>query len=75
MTPSAIVKTAIEKAIDIIAITDHNSAENIIAAQKAAVNKNLTVLAGMEITSSEEAHILALLDDIEGIHETPEYCI
>lgn len=67
MSPAAIVKTAIEKAIDIIAITDHNSAENIIAAQKAAVNKNITVLAGMEVTSSEEAHILALLDDIEGI--------
>lgn len=69
MTPSAIVKTAVEKAIDIIAITDHNSAENIISTQKAAVNKNTTVLAGMEITSSEEAHILALFDDIEGIQK------
>jgi PHP family Zn ribbon phosphoesterase len=67
MTPSAIVKTAIEKAIDIIAITDHNSAENVIAAQKTAGNKNLIVLAGMEVTSSEEAHILALLDAAEGI--------
>jgi len=67
MSPAAIVKTAIEKAIDIIAITDHNSAENIISARKTAANKNITVLAGMEITSSEEAHILALLNDIEGI--------
>jgi len=67
MTPSAIVKTALEKAIDIIAITDHNSAENVIAAHKAAGKKNIIVLAGMEITSSEEAHILALLDDAEGI--------
>jgi hypothetical protein len=67
MTPSAIVKTALEKAIDIIAITDHNSAENVIAAKKAAGNKNLIVLAGMEVTSSEEAHILALFDNVEGI--------
>lgn len=67
MTPSAIVKTALEKEIDMIAISDHNSAENVIAAQKAAGNKNITVLAGMEVTSSEEAHILALLDDVEGI--------
>ncbi len=67
MTPSAIVKTALEKKIDIIAITDHNSAENVIAAKKAAGNKNIIVLAGMEVTSSEEAHILALLDDVEGI--------
>jgi PHP family Zn ribbon phosphoesterase len=67
MTPSAIVKTALEKEIDIIALTDHNSAENVIAAQEAARNKDIIVLAGMEITSSEEAHILAILDDVEGI--------
>jgi len=69
MSPAAIVRTAIERAIDIIAITDHNSAENIISAQKAAERKNITVLAGMEITSSEEAHILALLNGTEGIHK------
>ena len=63
MSPLAIVKTAAQKGIDIIAITDHNSAENILAARKAAKNLDLTVLAGMEITSSEEAHILALFDD------------
>ncbi|MBI5098566.1 MAG: PHP domain-containing protein [Nitrospirae bacterium] len=67
MTPSAIIKTAIEKGIDIIAITDHNSAENVIAARKAAERTTLTVLAGMEITSSEEAHILAFFDDIGSI--------
>jgi len=61
MSPRAIVKTAVKKRIDIIAITDHNSAENVIAARKAAKNSDLTVLAGMEITTSEEAHILALL--------------
>ena len=67
MSPSAIVKTAGEKGLDIIAITDHNSAENVIAAKKAAANTELTVLAGMEITSSEEAHILALFEGIEDI--------
>ncbi len=67
MSPRAIVKTAVKKGIDIIAITDHNSAENVIAARKAAKNTDLTVLAGMEITTSEEAHILALFDDLESI--------
>ncbi|MBI4655062.1 MAG: PHP domain-containing protein [Nitrospirae bacterium] len=65
MTPSAIVRTASEKGLDIIAITDHNSAENVIAAKKAAEGTGLTVLHGMEITSAEEAHILALFDDSE----------
>ncbi|MBI5676571.1 MAG: PHP domain-containing protein [Nitrospirae bacterium] len=65
MTPSAIVKTATENRLDIIAITDHNSAENIIGTKKAAEDTGLTVLAGMEVTSSEEVHILALFDDTE----------
>ncbi len=67
MSPREIVITAEEKGLDIIAITDHNSAENIIAAIKASENMRLKVLAGMEISSSEEAHILALFDSIEGI--------
>lgn len=65
MAPSAIVKTAAKKGLDIIAITDHNSAENVLAAKKTGEKTGITVLAGMEITSSEEAHILALFDDAE----------
>lgn len=67
MSPLAIVQTAVENGIDIIAITDHNSAENVVAARKAAENTDLTVLAGMEITTAEEAHILALFDDTGSI--------
>ncbi len=72
MTPSAIIRTALKKGLDIIAITDHNSAENVMAARKAAENTNITVLAGMEISSLEEAHILALFDNIEGIMKLQE---
>ena len=67
MTPSAIVRHAVIKGIDIIAITDHNSTENIAATQRAAENTTVTVLAGMEICSSEEAHILALFDSFENV--------
>ncbi|HDZ84616.1 MAG TPA: PHP domain-containing protein, partial [Nitrospirae bacterium] len=59
MSPLAVVNAAAEKGIDIIAVTDHNSAENVLAAQRAALDKDITVLAGMEIASSEEAHIIA----------------
>jgi PHP family Zn ribbon phosphoesterase len=65
MTPSAIVKSALKQGLDIIAITDHNSAENIVGTIKAGEGTGLTVLAGMEITSSEEVHILALFDYVE----------
>lgn len=67
MAPSAIVKTASEKGLNIIAISDHNSAENVIAAKKAAESTGLTVLAGMEVTTNEEVHILAIFDDIEDV--------
>ncbi len=63
MTPASIIETASQKGLDIIAITDHNSAENVQAARKSAAQFNLTVLAGMEVASSEEAHILGIFDD------------
>lgn len=72
MSPCAIVNAALKNRIDIIAITDHNSAENVPAAKKAAQNTSLTVLAGMEITTAEEAHILALFDDMESLMDLQE---
>ena len=65
MSPLGVVNTAAERGLDIIAVTDHNSAENILAAQRAAKDMDLTVLAGMEIGTSEEAHILALFNKVE----------
>lgn len=54
------------KGLDIIAICDHNSAENVQASFNAARGKNLTVFAGMEISSSEEVHILGIFKGIDG---------
>ncbi len=62
MTPREIVRVSIERGLDIIAVTDHNSAENAEAAQRAARGTGLGVLAGMEVTSSEEVHVLALFE-------------
>ncbi len=54
--------------LDIIAICDHNSAENVQAAIRASTAK-LKVLAGMEITSSEEVHIIALFEEFPPVAE------
>lgn len=62
MSPKRIVERALAKNIEVIAICDHNSAENVHATQNAASGTILTVLAGMEITSSEEVHLIALFD-------------
>ena len=62
MSPSTIVKKSLEKGLDLIAVCDHNSAENVGAVLRAGIEQGLHVLPGIEINSSEEVHILALFD-------------
>jgi len=65
MRPQAIVHQALAMGLDMIAICDHNSAENVTAFMSAGSKRGLTVLPGMEITSKEEIHLLALFDRAE----------
>ena len=62
MQATAIVKQAKKVGLDIIGICDHNSAENIAAVVKAGLREGLSVIPGIEITSSEEVHILGLFN-------------
>jgi hypothetical protein len=66
MVPTRIVARALEQGLAAIGICDHNSAGNVAAVRQAA-RKDLRVLGGMEITTSEEAHILALFDGQEAL--------
>ena len=63
MSPSNIVRLAKEKGLDVIAICDHNCAENVLATKRAAEKVGLTVIGGMEITTQEEVHVLGLFAD------------
>jgi PHP family Zn ribbon phosphoesterase len=65
MIPPLIVRTALEKHINLIAITDHNQTANITAVQKAALGTGLVVLPGMEIQTREEVHVVCLFDTLE----------
>jgi PHP family Zn ribbon phosphoesterase len=65
MSPRKIVETALSRDIDIIAICDHNSCENVMAVMRAAAGGDLTVLPGMEVTSQEEVHLVALFENLE----------
>jgi len=62
MSPRGVVQTAVEKGLDLIGVCDHNSAENVLAAKRAGQAAGLMVLGGMEVTTAEEAHILAFFD-------------
>jgi len=72
MSPLGIVRKASEKSIDILGICDHNSAENVPALMKAARKFKISVLPGMEVTSHEEVHILALFDEPEDAFKLQE---
>jgi len=72
MTPRAIVAQSISAGIDIIAVCDHNSAENVEATIRAAREKGLLVLPGMEISSKEEVHFLAIFERPEKVYDLQE---
>jgi 3',5'-nucleoside bisphosphate phosphatase len=72
MSPRAIARRARALRIDIVGICDHNSAENAPAALEAARGHGPYVLPGMELTTSEEIHVLALFDTIAPALELQE---
>ncbi len=60
MTPRAIVRAALDRDLDMIAVCDHNSARNTSATRRSAEGTRLVVIPGIEVTSAEEVHILGL---------------
>ena len=62
MLPPAIIKAALAKDLNMIAVCDHNTTGNAAAMQQAAAGA-LTVLAGIEITTAEEVHVVGLFPD------------
>ncbi len=65
MIPPLIVRTALDRGLDLIAITDHNAGENAPAVIQAAEETHLTVLPGMELATREEVHCLCLFDRVD----------
>lgn len=58
MTPNNILRMAALKKLDIIAITDHNSAENLESFIRCGYRENILVVPGMEVETAEEVHLL-----------------
>jgi PHP family Zn ribbon phosphoesterase len=67
MIPPLIVRRAQDIDLDVIAITDHNCAENVSAVIEAARGTKLTVLPGMEVQTREEVHMLCLFDSLDQV--------
>ena len=74
MTPNNIVNMALLKEIDYIAVTDHNTAKNLPAVLAVAkeIGEGICILPGIEVTTKEEADILAYFPTLEGALELDE---
>jgi hypothetical protein len=58
-SPRGLAAAARAAGLDLIAVTDHNAANNV-AAVRAACGGRPAVLGGMEVTSREEVHLIVL---------------
>jgi 3',5'-nucleoside bisphosphate phosphatase len=67
MSPGNIVRFAVEKKLDIIGLTDHNSTKHCRLVKKFGEQAGLFVLCGAEITTKEEVHCLVFFEDEESL--------
>lgn len=65
MTPAAIAGYAALNGLRVIALTDHNSCKNCEPFLKACDFYGLVGIPGMELTTSEEAHVVCLFEKLD----------
>lgn len=65
MSPRKIIRRSREVELDLIAVCDHNSAENNDAVMREGLRNGIYVLPGLEICSREEVHVLAVFGTLE----------
>lgn len=65
MTPCNIAGMAAIKGLGIVALTDHNSTKNCRAFFAAAKRHGIVPIAGMELTTAEDVHIVCLFPSLE----------
>ncbi len=64
MTPNNIAGMAALNGLNIVALTDHNSARNCPAFFEAAKRNGIIPVAGMEVTTSEDIHMVCLFEEL-----------
>lgn len=64
-TPYNLVGMAVLSGINILALTDHNTCKNCPAFFAAAKQYGIVAVAGMELTTAEEIHVVCLFEELE----------
>ena len=65
MTPNNIAGVCALAGLQIAALTDHNSTKNCPAFYKAAKKQGIIPIAGMELTTAEDIHVVCLFERLE----------
>lgn len=73
MTPNNIVNMALVAGLSGIALTDHNTALNCPAVEEVARNAGLGFVAGIELSTAEDIHLLCYFKNTESALAFSEY--
>ena len=73
MTPANIAGMAKVVDLDLISLTDHNSCKNCPAISRAASAYGVLFLPGMELTTSEEVHVLCYFPSLDAAMDFDSY--
>lgn len=73
MTPANIVGMAAVKELELIAVTDHSTCKNCGAVLRLAEEYGVLAMPGMELTTSEEVHVVCLFEDLHSAMDFDEY--
>lgn len=65
MTPNNIAGMAVLAGLDLVALTDHNSCKNCPAFFEACQKQGIIPVAGMELTTAEDIHLVCLFETLE----------
>lgn len=64
MTPNNMVNMAILNGLQVVALTDHNSCKNCPAFLEVARRSGILAIAGMELCTAEEIHVVCLFPEL-----------
>lgn len=73
MTPNNLVNMSMLQGLDLIALTDHNTARNCPAALEVARELPITVIPGLELNTCEEIHVVFLFPTLEKAMDFDSY--
>jgi len=73
MSPLNIIRQAVAKKLEIIAITDHNSTRHCELTRRMGEKNGITVIAGAELSTMEEIHCLAFFETTDQAGEFQRY--